>query len=281
MDLLVKSSGDLATVAQKARLELDQLEGRLMEMFESEISRIDQKSQAKYFNYIFSKPTSLLKQHFPYSQPAADTRPQLQTTLKRSRSAFGLEDATLPSYGSAEQPDNREVAVFLHADASPPSVRPRVSVTLTPQSPKAVLQFTPAAEPSFELPRMASEPKSDDQYSMTSYSETDAEHKSEQDERRRKRRVKKRIPEWCKDWQYLAKMQQNIDPDTVFYTLKCFPKCDLNKVFGENEKYSDMKPKKHRGSSGNWGVDGLTDVEIINYKKLMGQISTDKIDFSF
>ena len=292
MELLTKSSAEFASVGQRARAELAQLETRLAEMFESEISKIDQKYQAKYFNYFMNKPTSLLnkpqlssglQQHmsnpFPSTAPASSqplpASSQPRATLKRSRSAFGEEGPIGPSYSVVAAPSRPdEGGVFLHTDASPPCVRPRISANLTPQSPKV----TKAALARFELPRVATAPREEDQYSMTSYSETDAERKTEQDEQRRKRRAKKKIPDWCRDWQYMAKMQQQVDPDAIFLTLQAFPKCDLKKIFGDKDKYmgeSTGRAKKHRGSSGNWGVDGLTDLEITNYKKLMGQVQPD------
>jgi hypothetical protein len=319
MELFVKSATEFASVGQKARADLSQLEVKLSEMFESEMCKIDQKYQPKYFDYFLSKPsTSLLKpqisnpfkslaavQPAPASQPLPlqrhDTFPSasqpqsassllhpVKPSLKRSRSAFGVgsEDIPIgPSYsagifGASEAALLAEEGpVFLHTEASPPCVRPRISANLTPQSPKVskanmAAAFTPL-EPTFEFPRIATEPLEEDQFSVTSYSETDTEHKAEQDERRRKRRAKKRIPDWCRDWQYMAKLQQHVDPDAIFFSLQAFPKCDLHKIFGDKDKFvgsASSRPKKHRGSSGNWGVDGLTDLEIINYKKLMGQI---------
>jgi hypothetical protein len=312
MDLLVKTQSEFSAVSQRARADLAQLETRLCEIFESEISKIDQKYQAKYFNYFLNKPTSLLKpalssgagaaaplkpqtsnpfvlRPMPSSQPTLPATQPLPSssqtsasrpTLKRSRSAFGEELPVGPVYSALGGASEATLLAedgplfMLHTDASPPCVRPRISANLTPLSPKVTKAALAQAEQAL-LPRLPSAPKEDDQYSVTSYSETDAEHKAEQDERRRKRRAKKRVPTWCKDWQYMAKLQQHVDPDAIFQTLQAFPKCDLKKIFGDKDKYdpSSSRPnKKHRGSSGNWGIDGLTDLEIVNYKKLMGQI---------
>ena len=339
MDLLVKSANEFFSVTQRARADLSQLQSKLKEMFDTEFAKIDHKYQPKYFNYSLNKPTTLLKPQL--SNPFFPSGALAKPSLKRSRSAFGVEDPpTAPFYSAVGNFRQDESGLaLLHTDASPPCVRPRISANLTPQSPKverpklqpqgaaltqppgalplpppthaspAALkaqvqpqlqpqpqvqpqpqpQFQPAYTPAstrtgrackFELPQLATEPLADDQYSITSYSETDAEHKAEQEDRRRRKRGKKRIPTWCKDWQYLAKQQQNIDPDAVFFTLHAFPKCDLGKIFGDSVKFSaesgdGRSHKRHRGSSGNWGVDGLTDLEIINYKKLMGQVTLD------
>jgi hypothetical protein len=295
MQLLSKSQEDFRSLTTAALDSLHQVTEKLESLFEAEFALIEtgNKRKPSYFNSLLQnenvKPVTLLKNFalkshvsnpFPFSNKSGlaqtkiaeppSSQPQPGTSelrqLKRTRSDF----ASSQTYLGDEGPKKDNGMIFL--DASPPSVRvQRTSQLLTPQSPRVPKE-------QHKMPTLNSTVmllKEEDQYSLTEYSETDVEKKTEQDERRRKRRAKKRVPTWCKDWQYMAKMQRHVDPDGIFMTLQAFAKCDLKKIFDDKDKSESTgrSAKKHRGSSGNWGVDGLTDNEIANYKKLMGQMT--------
>ncbi len=118
------------------------------------------------------------------------------------------------------------------------------------------------------LPRMvALLPKQpDDQYDISD-KDTDSE-----DELSPTARAKKHVPTWCSNWRQKAIAQIAVDPESIFGAS--LPKCDLDVVFTEHN-YKDMglqRPKRTRGSSGNWNFDKLTQDEVDKYRAKCGQV---------
>lgn len=88
-------------------------------------------------------------------------------------------------------------------------------------------------------------------------------------------RASKFVPLWCesvKDVLQLLIRQENVDPDTIFTSR--VPRCTLEDIFTD-EMYHQVgrnRPKRTRGSSGDWRKDRLTRHEVLQYKSRMGQI---------
>eukprot|EP00746_Dinoflagellata_sp_MGD_P117463 gnl/MRDRNA2_/MRDRNA2_53309_c0_seq1.p1 gnl/MRDRNA2_/MRDRNA2_53309_c0~~gnl/MRDRNA2_/MRDRNA2_53309_c0_seq1.p1 ORF type:complete len:764 (-),score=215.96 gnl/MRDRNA2_/MRDRNA2_53309_c0_seq1:34-2325(-) len=109
------------------------------------------------------------------------------------------------------------------------------------------------------------EPRKEDNYEISDKGE-DSEAESPED-----RRKNKHVPVWCKDWITLLQAQANIDPDSIFGTK--VPRCELEAIFTD-EDYAirnKKRPRRKRGSSGEWKKDRLTQFEIAEYKRKMGQ----------
>ena len=106
----------------------------------------------------------------------------------------------------------------------------------------------------------------EDQYDITD-KDTDSE-----DEMTPNTRAKKHVPAWCVNWRQKAIAQIALDPESIFGVT--VPKCDLDVVFTE-ENYRRMgisRPKRQRGSSGNWAFDKLTQEEVDRYRAKCGQV---------
>lgn len=85
-------------------------------------------------------------------------------------------------------------------------------------------------------------------------------------------RAKKHIPPWCVNWRQKAIAQIAVDPESIFGVT--VPKCDLDVIFTQ-KNYRDMglsRPKRVRGSSGNWTFDKLTQDEVDRYRAKLGQV---------
>lgn len=89
------------------------------------------------------------------------------------------------------------------------------------------------------------------------------------DEQADKVRSHKFVPKWSEDFLTLLARQEYIDPDTIFSSR--VPACPLEDVFTD-EMYRQVgktRPKRQRGSSGDWRRDRLTSNEVANYKGRM------------
>jgi hypothetical protein len=105
-----------------------------------------------------------------------------------------------------------------------------------------------------------------DQYEITD-KDTDSEN-----ELSPASRAKKHVPSWCVNWRQKAIAQIAVDPESIFGVT--VPKCDLDVIFTE-KNYRDMglsRPKRVRGSSGNWTFDKLTQDEVDRYRAKLGQV---------
>jgi hypothetical protein len=85
-------------------------------------------------------------------------------------------------------------------------------------------------------------------------------------------RAKKHIPSWCANWRQKTIAQVAVDPESIFGVT--VPKCDLDIIFTEKNyrKMGLQRPKRVRGSSGNWTFDKLTQDEIDIYRAKLGQV---------
>lgn len=91
------------------------------------------------------------------------------------------------------------------------------------------------------------------------------------DEEHHTDRSQKAVPKWCENYLQLLARQEHVDPDSIFSSR--VPQCHLDDVFTD-EIYTQVgksRPKRTRGSSGDWRRDRLTKNEVSNYKNRMGQ----------
>jgi len=89
------------------------------------------------------------------------------------------------------------------------------------------------------------------------------------DEQLDRDRSQKPTPSWCDDYLKLLARQDHVDPDSIFTSR--VPLCNLDDIFTE-EMYKQVgkrRPKRERGSSGNWTRDKLTRHEVAHYKSRM------------
>jgi Inner centromere protein, ARK binding region len=84
-------------------------------------------------------------------------------------------------------------------------------------------------------------------------------------------RSKKSIPIWVEGWRQKSMKQMSVDPESIFGIS--VPECDLSVIFTERNyaKVRKARPKRVRGSSGNWKLDRLRQTEIDEYRGKCGQ----------
>lgn len=106
----------------------------------------------------------------------------------------------------------------------------------------------------------------EDQYEVTD-KDTDSENELTPNSR-----AKKHIPPWCANWRQKAIAQIAVDPESIFGIS--MPKCELDVIFTERnyQRMGLKRPKRVRGSSGNWTFDQLTQGEIDRYRAKCGQV---------
>jgi len=124
----------------------------------------------------------------------------------------------------------------------------------------------PPEEPWMVLRRRPLPPKqSDDNYEISDADE------SENEDQARERRKKKFVPTWTKKYVEELNRQADIDPDTIFGNR--VPHCCLEDIFTDAvyKQAGKGRPRRRRGSSGNWSRDKLTRPEVENYKQRIGQ----------
>jgi len=141
-------------------------------------------------------------------------------------------------------------------------------VALPPQKGCRLLFPVGKMEPSALLRQLAlAPPRAEDNYEISDPGgDSDAEHNAARD------RSGKHVPLWCKSYLDVLAKQADIDPDTIFDSK--VPHCRLEDIFLD-EMYRHAgrnRPKRKRGSSGDWHKDRLTKQEIRNYKTRMGHV---------
>lgn len=83
-------------------------------------------------------------------------------------------------------------------------------------------------------------------------------------------RTQKFTPAWSESYLELLDAQSDIDADSIFSTR--VPHCDLDLIFLDKDylKFRTERPRRKRGSSGEWRRDRLSRAEISEYKRKMG-----------
>lgn len=82
------------------------------------------------------------------------------------------------------------------------------------------------------------------------------------------------VPLWATNYLEVLASQSSLDPDTIFCSK--VPRCELQTIFPD-ELYARcrmQRPKRVRGSSGEWRRDGLQQDEASRYKAKMGQMES-------
>lgn len=85
-------------------------------------------------------------------------------------------------------------------------------------------------------------------------------------------RATKHVPAWCDTYLQQLKLQADMDPDTIFGPR--VPPCVLEDIFTD-EIYASVgknRPKRKRGSSGDWKRDRLQQNDVSSYKCRMGHV---------
>lgn len=117
-----------------------------------------------------------------------------------------------------------------------------------------------------ELRQKVLPPKNpDDNYEISDQEDSEGDDPQEQDDRR----SRKHVPLWCATFLADMQSQADIDPDNIFSRV---PQCNMDEIFTD-EMYAQVgksRPKRARGSSGDWKKDRLTRTEIQDYKSKMG-----------
>jgi len=123
-------------------------------------------------------------------------------------------------------------------------------------------------EPSALLRQLAlSPPHPEDNYEIS-----DPGGDSDADDHAARDRSSKHVPLWCNSYLDVLAKQADIDPDTIFDSK--VPHCRLEDIFLDAmyKQAGKNRPKRRRGSSGDWCKDRLTKQEIRNYKTRMGHV---------
>lgn len=107
----------------------------------------------------------------------------------------------------------------------------------------------------------------EDNYEISEHgSDSEAEEAAEERDR-----SGKHVPKWCECYLEDLKVQSDVDPDTIFSSK--VPQCVLEDIFTDAmyQQVGKTRPKRARGSSGDWRKDRLARQEIYDYKARMGQ----------
>lgn len=143
---------------------------------------------------------------------------------------------------------------------------PEVSASITPGPQKArppVPAFPP--EPSVVLrQRMLPSKLIEDNYEISEHADDSDEDAGERD------RSSKHVPKWCESYLQELERQADMDPDTIFGGR--VPHCVLERIFPDDlyRQVGKDRPRRQRGSSGDWRKDRLKREEIRDYKSRMG-----------
>lgn len=110
--------------------------------------------------------------------------------------------------------------------------------------------------------------KEEDNYVI---SEHGSDSESEDPEQEREK-ISKPIPKWCDTYLESLNAQSDLDPDSIFGCKVA--QCVLEDIFTEEmyQEVGKLRPKRQRGSSGDWRKDRLARHEVNDYKSRMGQV---------
>lgn len=157
-----------------------------------------------------------------------------------------------------------------HAVPSPPPASPRVCTPMWPPVPgfPSAPRTAPQArsvpsEAWLELRQVALPPADPaDNYELS--------EKGEDSEAEEPDRGGKHVPAWSLNFLSLIEKQADTDPDTIFGCR--VPACDLEAIFRDADytRCQRDRPRRRRGSSGEWRRDRLSQKEVAEYKRKMG-----------
>jgi len=160
-----------------------------------------------------------------------------------------------------QEPKGRELRER-QQDTSSTSIRECVRAKVRPLVP----EFKP--DPVMRLRQIELKPKvAEDNYEIS-----EPEGDSDEDAEKSRDRGSKHVPKWCGSYLEDLEQQSDVDPDTIFSSK--VSRCDLDAVFTDTvyREVGKLRPKRLRGSSGDWRKDRLTCLEIKSYKSRMGHL---------
>eukprot|EP00933_Yihiella_yeosuensis_P054083 TRINITY_DN52433_c0_g1_i1.p1 TRINITY_DN52433_c0_g1~~TRINITY_DN52433_c0_g1_i1.p1 ORF type:complete len:515 (-),score=142.22 TRINITY_DN52433_c0_g1_i1:101-1453(-) len=223
----------------------------------------------------------------------ADTKPKAKPKAKRSQRRSGMMAMEVPLFaiGNPEVPQETAPSQTESLDKQKDVPAPSSSSSSASTCPS--LLAVPAPSPpshdveSFMSPRKTREcrsptkglepyqilrtvplspPRPEDNYELSDQADSDADETQEA-----LRRAQKHVPRWCSNYLELLSKQADWDADTIFG--KGVAKVELDEIFTDDlyEAVGRSRPKRARGSSGNWRKDALTNDECDRYRKKMGQ----------
>ena len=184
------------------------------------------------------------------------------TPLKNLQSSSGASKHEF--LDAVELPDNQMRTPVKPTGALP--LKTPLSCDVTP----VIVGRRSCVFPDNKRPRLLAIPplREDDNYEM---SDKDTDSEQDEEELERKRELK-RVPEWTNSWREKCMSQSTVDPESIFGIF--VPAFEMSLVFNERN-YDKMKvdrPKRSRGSSGNWRLDKLKQEEIDEYRRRLGQV---------
>lgn len=199
---------------------------------------------------------------------AGKRQPASQAKSWKSGALQGTMDSTPPSTtGPAAVDKSPACGTKVRLPQSSPRSSPRNTRPPVPAFSALASQAAPRprreSEPWLKLREIKlPPPKPEDNYELSDKGEeSDAEEPD---------RSHKHVPRWSSQYLELIEKQADIDPDTIFG--RRVPRCDLLVIFSDNlyQGCNKERPKRKRGSSGEWRQDRLTTQEVGEYKKKMG-----------
>lgn len=190
---------------------------------------------------------------------------QAQKGAKTPRKRSGNKgDAGLPA-SPARAASPAMVAPGGSPATSPVRMRPEPGSARAKRPPVPSFKKQPPAPPEpWQLVRQIKLPPKD---ASENYELSDKGSDSEAEE---PDRTQKFTPAWSENYLEMLDSQVDIDADSIFGTR--VPHCDLELIFSDKDylKYRTERPRRKRGSSGEWRRDRLSRAEISEYKRKMG-----------
>lgn len=232
--------------------------------------------------HVVPPAVELEAQHEPHQVHSAPTAPREIEPLPHVTAA--------PCIGLIEPPTgvttpSVPVAKDAERQTPTPARKNRRSATsgwdpmMSPEVLEAPIE-TPASDPSAlgplapwqlyrQLPLLEVK-RAEDNYEISERDETE-DHEGEMAEPDRSHKVS---PKWCETYLQALENQSTLDPDTIFGVK--VPRCDLEVIFPNTlyERCRQQRPRRKRGSSGQWADDRLRNDEIERYKNKMGHTET-------
>jgi len=236
---------------QQQRLQQQQLEQR--ERQQQELERERERAKAATAAAVAAvQPTSATVAVVPTSAPAVAAA---SAAVEETREEPEAEASARLDPQPAPEPDGEldDGDALTDCEDELPVVPPE------PPSPLFMLR-------SIELP-----PKRDeDNYAISEHGSDSEAEEAEQE----KDRTAKHIPKWCETYLQELAGQSDLDPDSIFGSK--VPKCHLEDIFTDQmyQEVGKHRPKRARGSSGDWRKDRLARHEVCSYKNRMGQVRT-------
>jgi len=192
---------------------------------------------------------------------------QQQLAEPPALSSTAHEAATAPAAASDAAPSAPEPAAPAPLELPAETEGCSSSSKCVPATPEVKTEVVKQLQP-WQILRQKALPPSrpEDNYEISEKGgDSDAEENDDH-------RLHKHIPAWCDSYVKQLKLQEDMDPDTIFGPR--VPPCNLEEIFSD-ELYAAVgknRPKRARGSSGDWKRDRLQKEDVTKYKSRMGHV---------